>query len=82
MLKGKSEIEIVDLYLRARSFLDKSTSASSGSYLFSAELKKHYRKILDQMLSCLPSDLQESLHIKRKVRYSHWFAATRKSQPR
>jgi len=70
LLKGKSEIEIVDLYLRARTFCDKqsATGKNASGAIFSTEMKKRYQGILDQFLGCLPIDLQQSLHVKRKVR--------------
>lgn len=61
LLSHKNEVEVVDIYLRVRSHVDKHAPAMQE------EMAKRYRDILDEMLGFLPTELQTSLHVRRKV---------------
>jgi hypothetical protein len=61
LIKSKSEIEIVDIYLRVRTFQEKHTE------MLSEEMRTRIIGIMDSMLSHLPEDLQMSLHVRRKA---------------
>ena len=59
LVKGKSEIEIIDTYLQGKTFLEKKGSS------LTTEIKQRYKNILQSMLTYLPADLQQSLHINK-----------------